>query len=184
MLKRYWVRCLALLVLCALVSGQSGSCAGPVAGLDDMPGDVLGGGAPLGGAGGGAGGGGGGGAGGSFVGVWRTSYYDPFGGYTEAEMVLQSNGNFSKQSAAAIGSLVTITGPYSVDFPSAGMLRLTIYHGEPTEFCGPVQCTPIEYPAGEVYTYQFLDNNTLQLTDFYCTEGQGFPCTVTYYRAG
>lgn len=66
----------------------------------------------------------------------------------------------------------------------SGTENLTIYHGEPSEWCGPLGCTQIQYPAGEVYTYRFLDGDTVQLTDYYCTEGQGFPCTVTYSRAG
>lgn len=155
-MRRITIRSGVLLLVAGLCSGQLGPCGAA---------------APV------------GGGGGSVVGVWRATYNDPLVGPATIELVLQPDGNFSKQTASAV-SLVTITGPYFVDFPEPAMLRLTIFHGEPSEFCGPLGCTQIQYPAGETYTYTLIDANTLQLRDFYCVEGQGVECTLTYARAG
>ncbi|GMU24247.1 MAG: hypothetical protein AMXMBFR13_43220 [Phycisphaerae bacterium] len=147
--------------LMALIAGQAGPCAGvaPAPG----PGPVV--------------------TGGGLVGVWRADYNDPFVGPATIELVLQPDGNFAKQTISAV-SLTSISGPYFADFPAANQLRLTVHDWFPKEFCGPLGCTVIQPVAGETYIYTLIDANTLQLRDFYCVDGQGFPCTLTYVRTG
>lgn len=157
MLKRWSAQSVILLSLGALIAGQIGPCGGLGGNQNQQA------------------------AGGNLVGVWRASYVDPLVGLATVELVLQANGQFSKQTSSAF-TLTMISGPYTVDFPAAGLLRLTVFDWFPKETCGPLGCNPVIPIAGETYNYSFADANTLQLRDTACVEGQGVSCTGVYTR--
>jgi len=119
------------------------------------------------------------GGGGPFAGVWNATYTDPTFGRVASQLILQRAGSFQKQDAGLdTGTLVTIYGTFRV-FSDQSLLRLDITRGEPTQTCGPLGCNPIRYPAGESYTYRFVDANTLLLHFAYCAPDQ---CNYTYRR--
>ena len=116
---------------------------------------------------------------GPFVGVWNATYTDPTFGRVVSQLFLKGDGGFQKQDRGLdTGALTTIYGTFRVVAQNS-LLRLDITRGEPTETCGPLGCNPIRYPAGESYSYRFLDDNTLLLHFFYCAPEQ---CNYTYRR--
>jgi hypothetical protein len=119
------------------------------------------------------------GGGGNLVGVWRAAFADPNFGPGQVELILQSNGQFQQQTAYQAGSLVTIFGTFRT-LPG-GILRLDIQRGEPTQFCGPLGCSPILYPAGETHSYSLPDNNALILQPVGCVPGTAV-CQFNYQR--
>jgi hypothetical protein len=154
MQRRLGAQSALLLILMALIAGQTGPC----------------------------GVGGGGGTGGNLVGTWRAAYNDPLVGPTTVDLVLQPNGQFSESYTSA-SSLTYITGPYFINFAGTpGLLRLRIEQQYPTEFCGPLGCTPIIPLAGESWNYSFNGNNQVTFTNFYCTDLTVPGCTLNYAR--
>ena len=112
------------------------------------------------------------------VGVWNCVGIGPRGGRVASQIVLQSNGSYSKQYKSLVtGYMTTTFGTYQV---GPGQLRLNIRRGEPTQTCGPLGCNPIRYPAGESYSFAMPDANTLQLHFNLCASNQ---CNCTYKRA-
>ncbi|MGE0481240.1 MAG: hypothetical protein AB7Q17_12280 [Phycisphaerae bacterium] len=118
----------------------------------------------------------------ALVGVWRTSFVDPLFGPASVELILQSDGSFQQQTFYTAGSLITIFGTFRV-FSSEALLRLDILHGEPSESCGPLGCTPILYPAGESHGFTLNGDGTLTLQNLNCAPGEGGACVLTYGRA-
>lgn len=114
------------------------------------------------------------------VGVWNCVGVGPRGGRVASQIVMQSNGSYSKQDKSLVtGYMTTTFGDYQVS-PGQRLLRFNIRRGEPTKACGPLGCNPIRYPAGESYTYVLADANTLQLHFNMCSPNQ---CNCTYKRA-
>jgi hypothetical protein len=112
----------------------------------------------------------------NLLGIWRTSYTDPQYGRVDVEMLLQNNGRFQKQTLHSGVPITTIDGTFQV-FSCQGKqcLRLNIEHGQPDEWCGPLGCIPILYPAGENYYYNLVNNNTLVLQ--FCDGTTAANCT-------
>ena len=154
MTRRFPVRSVILLVLGASIAGQTGPCGVPA-------GPVT--------------------SGNSVVGVWRATYNDPYVGPTTVDLVLGTDGNFSEEYTSS-SSLTMISGPYTVDFPVPGAIRLTVYDYYPKEFCGPLGCTTIQPIAGETWYYNLVDDNHMTLTNYYCTDTSVAGCVLNHVR--
>jgi hypothetical protein len=152
-LKKFSVRIVMVIVGAALTAGQN--CAPPAGN-----------------------GGGGGGGGGVLAGVWQGQYNDSFVGPTLVTLTLQPNGNYTETYESA-SSYTYISGPYFQDFAGTpGLLRLQVLDWFPKEYLG----TPIQPIAGESWFYTFINNNTLQVNNYYCTDPNIPGCTIVYTR--
>jgi predicted small lipoprotein YifL len=115
-----------------------------------------------------------------WIGVWRGQEVNEFG-VAQSETVLMSDGSFANQTSnPQFGSLVTSWGTWQIVAAADPFLRFDIDGHEPTEFCGPVTCTPVLMPAGVSQLFVFLDRDTVDLWTSDCASAT---CRVTYTRA-
>ena len=104
----------------------------------------------------------------ALAGVWRGQGHDMMGMPAALETVLQPNGEFTQSMRSASGVNLRIWGRWTAD---GGAIDFQIAGWDPTQFCGPVGCSPISLGGSERVPYRLLDANTLQSGP------------VTFYRA-
>ena len=105
-----------------------------------------------------------------WVGVWRGREPD-ISGYSDTVTVLDADGTFSTQSMnLEFGSVVTIWGQWDVsNLSGTPFLRFAVEGHEPSEWCGPVQCSAIIVPTGAARHFRFITTDEVLLRDQDCT---------------
>lgn len=120
-------------------------------------------------------------AAGDWIGVWTGEEINEFG-VAAAETVLMADGSFTNLTIdPSFGSAVRLWGTWRIVAGAEPFVRFEIEGYEPTEFCGPLGCTPVRRPPGVSQQFVFLDRNTVLLWTSDCSSAS---CKVTYTRSG
>lgn len=95
-------------------------------------------------------------------GVWRGASVDLAGNPTVIDVSILESGTFTQSENGPLG-LFYLAGGWTV--VGDGLLRLTIDEYFPTEFCGPLGCTPNLVAPAYTVQYRFLGSDQLETTD-------------------
>lgn len=114
-----------------------------------------------------------------WVGIWRGQEPDVVG-TADVETTLQADGTFSSLARSErAGTVTRMWGNWEIRSGDPALLRFTIKGHDPTQFCGPLGCTPVLAPAGVTWAFRFIDRNTVALRGSGCASTG---CEVTYRR--
>lgn len=95
-------------------------------------------------------------------GVWRGASVDLAGNPTVIDVSILESGTFTQSENGPLG-LFYLAGGWTL--VGDGLLRLTIDEYFPTEFCGPLGCTPNLVAPAYTVQYRFLGSDQLETTD-------------------
>jgi hypothetical protein len=81
------------------------------------------------------------------------------------EITLGAGGRFARRDAARDGTVMTLSGRWSIADRDGRSLRLAIEDWAPRRACGLLGCTPVRMPPGATCRYRLQGADTLLLED-------------------
>lgn len=98
----------------------------------------------------------------ALVGVWQGQTVDSVGNPAVIQVSMMPNGTYT-QTVESIASRDYLSGNWIV--VDVSTIRFTILDYYPTEFCGPLGCTPIRPMPGFTINFRFLTPNRIEVRE-------------------